>query len=325
MNRRDLITLLGGAAAWPVAARAQRAGMPVIGFLNSNSLEFGAPLLVAFRQGLRETSYIEGENVTVQYVWAEGHYDRLPAWAMELVSHQVAVIAAGGPPAAKAAKAATSKIPIVFTSGGDAVTQGLVSNLSHPGGNVTGISFLIDELAGKRVGLLHDLVPQASVIALLLNPTFVDASDQLKGAQEASAAAGLQLQVINASGEPDLDAAFKRMVELRAQALVVFADPFMTSRREQIIAHAARYALPAIYNLREFATAGGLMSYDTSIADAYRQAGIYVGRILRGANPGDLPVIEPTKFEFVINIKTAKALSLEIPSGLLAIADEVIE
>jgi putative ABC transport system substrate-binding protein len=329
MKRRQFITLLGGAAApsilWPLVARAQQPALPVIGFLNSNSLEFGAPFLAVFRQGLREARHVEGENVTIHSLWAEGHYDRLLPWAMELVSRQVAVIAAGGPPAAQAAKAATSTIPIVFTSGGDAVKLGLVSSLSRPGGNVTGISFLVDELAAKRLGLLHDLVPQASVIALLLNPSFVDASDQLKGVQEAARAAGLQLLVINTSAVRDFDAAFTRMVELRARALIVSADPFMSDRREQIVALAARYRLPTIYNLREFATAGGLLSYDTSITDAYHQAGIYVGRILRGAKPGDLPVMQPTRFELVINLKTAKALGLIVPPNLITIADEVIE
>ena len=325
MKRREFIAGLGSVAAWPLTVHAQQAAVPVVGFLNSGSLEWGEQLLAAFRLGLRETRYVEGENVTVQPLWADGDYDRLPGWAMELVSRQVAVIAAGGPPAAQAEKAATSTVPIVFTSGGDAVKLGLVSSLSRPGGNVTGISFLNDELAGKRLGLLRGLVPQASVIALLLNPSFADASDQLKGAQEAARAAGLRLQVINASEEGDFDAAFARMVEMRASALIVTADPFMAGRREQIVALAARYALPAIYNLREFATAGGLISYDTSLADAYHKAGIYVGRILRGAKPADLPVQQPTKFELVINLKTAKTLGLTIPETLLATADEVIQ
>jgi putative tryptophan/tyrosine transport system substrate-binding protein len=325
VKRREFIVGLGGAVAWPVVARAQQPAVPVVGFLNSSSLEFGERLLAAFRLGLRETRYVEGENVTVQSLWADGHYDRLPGWATELVSRKVAVIAAGGPPAAQAAKAATSTIPIVFTSGGDAIKLGLVSSLSRPGGNVTGISFLNDELAGKRLGLLRDLVPQASVIALLLNPSFADASDQLKGAQEAAGAAGLQLKVINASDERDFDPAFMRMVAMRASALIVTADPLMAGRREQIVALAARHALPAIYNLREFATAGGLISYDTSLADAYHKSGIYVGRILRGAKPADLPVTQPTKFELVVNLKTANALGLTIPETLLATADEVIQ
>jgi putative ABC transport system substrate-binding protein len=237
----------------------------------------------------------------------------------------VAVIAAGAPPAAQAAKAATYTIPIVFTSGGDPVQLGLVASLDRPGGNVTGVSFLGGELAGKRLGLLHDMVPQASVIALLMNPSFVDNRDQLRTAQEAARTAGIRLHVFNANVESDFESAFARMAELRVGALVVTADPFFGTRREQILALAARHALPAIYNQRQFAEAGGLMSYNASGTDAYRQAGIYVGRILKGAKPSDLPVMQPTKFEFLINLKTARALGLTIPSGLLAIADEVIE
>jgi putative ABC transport system substrate-binding protein len=325
MKRREFITLLGGASAWPLAARAQQPAMPVIGFLNGNSPEFGASLLAPFRQGLREERYVEGENVIIEPRWAGGQYDRLRELAMDLVSRRVAVISAGSPPAAQAAKAATSMIPIVFTSGGDAVQLGLVSSLARPGGNITGISFLIDELSSKRLGLLHDLVPGASVIALLLNPSFVESSDQIRGAQDAARSIGLKLQVIAARDERDIDDAFARIVEMRAGGLLVSSDPFLLSRREKIISYAASHALPAIYNLREFVTAGGLMSYDTSIAEAYRQAGIYVGRILKGAKPGDLPVVQPTRFEFVVNLKTARALGVTIPSGLLAIADEVIE
>jgi putative tryptophan/tyrosine transport system substrate-binding protein len=326
MNRREFIAGLGGAVAWPMAPRAQQRALPVIGFLNGSSSEGGgSEYLAAFRQGLREERFVEGENVIIQARWADGQYDRLPALAMELVNRGVAVIAAGSPPAAQAAKAATSTIPIVFTSGGDAVRLGLVPSLSRPGGNVTGVSFLIDELSGKQLGLLHDLVPKANVIASLLNPSFVDAPLQLKSAQDAARAVGLKLEVMDASTERDIDAAFARMVELRAGALVVFSDPFLFSRREQIVALAAGHALPAIYSLREFVAAGGLMSYDTNIPDAYRQAGIYVGRILKGEKPGDLPVVQPIKYELAFNLKTAKTLGLEIPPTLLAIADEVIE
>jgi putative tryptophan/tyrosine transport system substrate-binding protein len=326
MRRREFIILIGSAAAaWPLAARAQQNAMPVIGFLNGNSSEAGAPLLAGFRRGLSEQRYIEGENVIVEYRWAGGQYDRLPAMAAELVSRQVAVIAAGSPPAARAAKAATSTIPIVFTSGGDAVQLGLVSNLNRPGGNVTGISFLIDELSAKRMSLLHDLVPNAGVIALLLNPNFVDFSDQVKGAQDAARSIGLKLEVIAARDEHDIDAAFARIGELQAGALIVAADPFMLTVREKILGQAASHALPAIYNLRAFVTAGGLMSYDASVSDAYREAGTYVGRILKGEKPGDLPVVQPTRFELAINLKTAKALGVKFSDNLLSLADEVIE
>jgi putative ABC transport system substrate-binding protein len=323
--RRQFITLLGGAATWPLAARAQQPALPVIGFLNSNTSEAGVSFLAAFRQGLREERLVEGENVIIQPRWADGQYDCLPALAMELVNRRVAVISAGGPPAAQAAKAATSTIPVVFTSGGDAVQLGLVRSLARPGGYVTGVSFLNDELSAKRLGLIHDFVPKADVIALLLNPGFVDASDQLKGAQDAARSIGLRLEVVAARDDSEIDDAFGHVVELRAGALIVAGDPFMFGRREKIVALAASHGLPAIYSLREFARAGGLMSYDTSITDAYWQAGIYVGRILKGAKPGDLPVVQPTRFEFAINLKTAEALGLTVPGDLVSIADEVIE
>jgi putative ABC transport system substrate-binding protein len=297
----------------------------VIGFLNSGGPDANVSTLSGFRQGLRETGYVEGQNLAIQYRWADGQYDRLPAQVTELVNQRVALIFAGGPPAALAAKVATSTIPIVFTSGVDAVRLGLVASLNRPGGNITGISFLIDELAAKRLGLLHDVVPQARSIAALVNLGFADEADQLKGLQDAARSIGLQLHVMHAGVEGEFDTAFARMVELQAEALVVTADPFFLSRISQIVELAARYALPATYNLRAFALAGGLMSYDTSIADAYRQAGVYAGRILNGAKPADLPVMQPTKFEFVINLKTAKTLNLAIPPGVIAIADEVIE
>jgi putative tryptophan/tyrosine transport system substrate-binding protein len=326
MRRREFITLVGGvAAAWPLAAQAQQGTMPVIGCLNGNSSETGAPLLAAFRQGLREQRYIEGENVFIEYRWASGQYDRLPALAAELVSRQVAVISAGSPPAAEAAKAATSTIPIVFTSGGDAVQLGLVSSLSRPGGNVTGVSFLIDELSAKRLGFLHDLVPNVGVIALLLNPSFAGSADQIKGAQDAARSIGLKLEVIAVREERDIDTAFARIGELGAGALIVTSDPFMLTLREKIVGYAASRALPAIYNLRGFVAAGGLMSYDASISDAYRQAGSYVGRILKGEKAGDLPVVQPTKFELAINLKAAKALGVKFSDNLLSLADEVIE
>jgi putative ABC transport system substrate-binding protein len=325
MKRRDFIAGLGGAAVWPAAAWAQQRAVPVIGFLNGTSSEVGSEFLAAFRQGLREERFVEGESVTIQPRWADGQFDRLPALAMELVNRGVAVIAAGSPPAAQAAKAATSTMPIVFTSGGDAVRLGLVPSMSRPRGNVTGISFLIDELSGKQLGLLHDLVPKASTIATSLNPGYDNASGQLKEVQDAARAFGLKLEVMDASTERDIDAAFARMVESRAGALVVLSDPLLFGHREKIVALAAARALPAIYTLREFVAAGGLMSYDTNIPDAYRRAGVYVGRLLKGEKPGELPIVQPTKYELVINLKTAKALGLEIPPQLLAVADQVIE
>jgi putative ABC transport system substrate-binding protein len=312
MRRREFIAGLAGAAAWPVAARAQqRSSMPVVGFLNGNSSEAGAPLLAAFRQGLREERYVDGENVTILSRWADNQYDRLPALAMELVTRRVAVIAAGTPPAAQAAKAATSTIPIVFTTGIDAIRLGLVSSLSRPEGNITGISSLISTLTTKQLELLHYQVPQAPLIAVLLNPDYPDVPGKVKETLDAARAVGLQLQVIAANTERDIDAAFTRMTELQVGALVVFSDPFFFSRREKIVALAAAKTLPAIYDLREFATAGGLMSYGPSITDSYRQAGVYVGRVLKGTKPGDLPVLQPTTFDFVINLKTAKALGTQ--------------
>jgi putative tryptophan/tyrosine transport system substrate-binding protein len=316
---------MGSAAAWPLAAQAEQQAVPVVGFLNGNSAQAGAPLLAAFRLGLREERYVDGENVTILPRWADNQYERLPALAMELVSRHVTVIAAGTPPAAQAAKAATSTIPIVFTTGFDALRLGLVSSLSRPGGNITGISSLISELTTKRLGLIHELVPQVGLIAVLLNPDFRDVPDRLKGVQDAGRTVGLQLEAVAAATDREIDSAFSRMIELRVGALIVFSDPLLVSRRENIVALAAAHTLPTIYDLREFATAGGLMSYGPSIADSYRQAGIYVGRVLKGTKPADLPVQQPTRFEFVINLKAAKALGLTIPETLLATADEVIQ
>src|SRR5262245_23344561 len=327
IRRREFITLLGGAAAaWPVAARAQQPAMPVIGFLSVASPGPFAHLVAAFQQGLREAGYIDGQNLTIEYRWAEGQYDRLPALAADMVRRPKAVIATtGGAAAAQAAKAATASIPIVFSSGGDPVRLGLVASLSRPGGNVTGVHLLIGALDPKKLGLLRELVPHATKIGALLNPAVADFQVRLDDVNEAARAIGQQVHILYASSERELDDAFSAMSQIQAGALVVSADPFFNSRRDQIITLAARHAIPAIYEGREYAVAGGLASYGTSLSEAYHQLGVYTARILGGAKPADLPVVQSTKFEFVLNLKTAKALGLKISDNLLSLANEVIE
>jgi putative ABC transport system substrate-binding protein len=299
--------------------------MPVIGFMNIGPPERSKDLGAAFRQGVSETGYIEGQNVTIEYRWAEGHDDRLPELAADLVRRRVSVIAATSTPAALAAKGATATIPIVFETAGDPIKLGLVASLNRPGSNITGVTQLNSELVSKRLGLLHDLIPTATIIGFLVNPTDPRAESQTREMQEAAHTLGLQIQVLNASTEDEIDTAFATLPQLRVGALVVGTGEFFTRRREQLAALAARQGVPAIYQFREYVAAGGLISYGTSLTDAYRLAGIYTGRVLKGEKPADMPVMRPTKFELVINLKTAKALGLNIPSGVLAIADEVIE
>jgi putative tryptophan/tyrosine transport system substrate-binding protein len=327
LKRREFITLLSGAAVvWPLTARAQQPAMPVIGFLNGASPDGYAPMVAAFRQGLNEAGYVEGRNVAIEFRWAEGQNDRLPALAAELVSRQVAVMAATSVPAALAAKAATSTIPIVFEGGADPVELGLVASLNRPGGNVTGVSNFTAPVAAKVFELLHGLIPNSSVIAVLVNPTSPNLAVSItKDMQAAGRVLGQQIRILNASTEDEIDAAFATLAQLRAGALLIGGDAFFTSRRVQLAILAARFGVPAVYNTREFPAAGGLMSYGGSLTDAYRQTGVYIGKILKGTKPTDLPVWQPTKVELVINLRTAKALGLEVPASLLAIADEVIE
>jgi putative ABC transport system substrate-binding protein len=327
MRRRKFITLLGGAAlAGPLAARAQQQATPIVGFLNPSSPEAYAPMVAAFRKGLGETGYVEGKNVTIEYRWAEGQYDRLPALAADLVRHQVTVIAAGGSdPSALAAKGATTTIPFVFIVGTDPVKLGLVASLNRPGGNATGVNFFIAEMEAKRLALLRELVPTAAALGVLMNSKTAQAEAQLNDVQSAGRALGKQIEVINASNESDIEMAFASLTQRGIGGLQVAADPFFLNRRDQIISLATNYGIPAIYPNREFVVSGGLISYGTSITFAYHQLGIYTGKILSGSKPTELPVVQPTQFELVINLKTAKTLGLTIPQTLLVAADEVIE
>ena len=327
MKRRNFIGLAGAVAAWPFAARAQRPSSPVVGFLGTTSPEGYATFVDGFQLGLKEAGFVDGNNVATIYRWAEGHYDRLPGLAADLVSRNVSVIVAtGGLPSSLAAKQATESIPIVFTLGSDPVKFGLVSSLNRPNGNITGVTLFAYLLDAKRVELMHELVPGASVVALLVNPNnAAQAEAQLADVETAVQKFGQQLIILKAGNDTEIDSAIAGLAERKVGVLLVSADPLFLARREQLVALVARYAIPSIYEWRQFAEAGGLMSYGINLADAYRQAGVYAGKILKGAKPGDLPVLQPTKFELVINLKTAKTLGLTVPNTMLVAADQVIE
>jgi putative ABC transport system substrate-binding protein len=326
MRREFLGAISGGVLAWPLAARAQKTAVPMVGLLSPQS---SGPLMAnrvaGFLQGLSESQYVEGQDVTIEYRWAEGHYDRLPALAADLVRRQVAVLVAPTHDAAIAAKAATAAISIVFNVGGDPVTAGLVASLNRPGGNATGISMFTAELESKRLGLLHEMVPKITAIGLLVNPNNANAESQLREAQAAARSLGLQLHVGRVSGDPNLDAAFASLVQAGAQMLLATADPFLASRRDKLVALAAKHSMPAMWEWPDFVEGGGLMSYGTSIVDNYRQVGVYTAKVLKGEKPAELPIIRPVKFELAINLKTAKTLGIEVPATLIARADQVIE
>ena len=326
MRRREFLKSLAGLTTWPFGVHAEQAAIPVVGFLSSLSAAALAGPVAAFRNGLQSAGYTEGKNVEIEFRWAEGHYDRLPALAADLVKRQVAVIVTiGGDPPAFAAKAASATIPIVFMVGRDPVELGLVRSLNRPGGNATGINLLISEMESKRIELLEQLAPARNVLAVFVNPKNADADVQLKAVQSAAHALNEQIKIFNVSNEADLEKAFANFTENNIGGFILVADPFFVDRRDQIISSAAQGRFPGVYFLREFAESGGLASYGSNLAEAYRQAGVYAGKILNGTKPNDLPVVQPTKFDFVINLKTAKALGLNVPPSLLAIADEVIE
>jgi len=325
MKRREFISFIGGAAVWPLAARAQQPAMPVIGYFSGRSPEAEAPILDAFRKGLEETGYLAGQNIAIEFRFSDGQDDQLPALAAELVRRRVAVLVATDRPSALAAKAATATIPIVFTSGADAVEIGLVASLNRPGGNATGVNIFTTELGPKRLELLRQLLPNAGTIAFIVNPNSATTGRQVSELQTAAAALGQQILVLNAGSEKEIDEAFATIVERRVAAVLYPASLFFQVRQEQLVALAARHSIPAMYEWREFVTAGGLMSYSTNRTEAFRQAGIYTGRVLKGANPAELPVMQSIRFELVINLKTAKALGIKISGDLLSLADEVIE
>jgi putative ABC transport system substrate-binding protein len=327
IGRRQFISVLGGSAiTLPLTSRAQQPARPVIGFLNSLSYAAVARPTAAFLEALKEAGYVEGQNVAIDYRWAEGQYDRLSDFATELVHNRVAVIVTlGGDPAALAAKAATATVPIVFMVGSDPVRLGLVASLNRPGGNATGVNLFIAEIESKKLELVHELVPKATNLAVVVNPKALNSKAQLNDVQSAGGTLGLKVEVIDASTESDLDTAFASFAQRNIGGLVISADPFFNNRRAQIISLAARYAIPTVYFFREWAASGGLISYGTNLTEAYHQVGVYAGKILSGSNPTDLPVVQPTKFELVINLKTAKTLGLNVPPTLLATADEVIE
>jgi putative ABC transport system substrate-binding protein len=325
VNRREFVTLLGGAAAWPLVARAQQAAMPVIGLLGSSAAVDRARHLTAFRQGLREPGYVEGQNVAIEYRWAQDQADRLPDLAADLVRRQVTVIAAHDTPSSIVARAATTTIPIVFASGSDPIKLGLVASLNRPGGNVTGVTFVVAELGAKQLGLLHELQPGAVRVGVLVDPNFAPTQSFVSDVQAAASSIGKQIEVLEAPTGRDIDTAFARLAQKPIDALLVGPSPLLDNRSVQVVTLATYRRVPAIYPLRASVEAGGLMSYGTSITDAYRQAGVYTGRILKGEKPADLPVMQSIKFEFVINLNTARAFGLSFPPGLLAIADEVIE